>query len=193
MIRYLRPSHCHPYYSHPIPIGTKASSKVTGRNAKVSASGDDVSEEGDDDDLITLLPLIQQCLAPPVDSSSGSNRGSSSGSGSDSSQDDTAAAAVKRCRDTNTPFGLSLASQLEELLAHPSQGKQPQGAQGEASVLEKWFQLTRIAGQTKATTQGKDQGKGKDKEKEKHSEQGSTLESVCRMEITANTIILQQQ
>ena len=176
------------------------SSKVTGRNASASTSGDDVSEDGDDDDddLITLLPLIQQCLAPPGGSSSGSDSGSgSNSSSSDSSQEDTATAAVKRCRDTNTPFGLSLASQLEDLLAHPSQGKQPQGAQGDASVMEKWFQLTRIAGQTKATTQGKDkdQGKGKDKEKEKHGEQGSSasLESVCRMEITANTIILQQQ
>ena len=90
--------------------------------------------------------------------------------------------------------GLALATQLEQLLVHPSQGKTPQ-PQGE-SVIEKWFQLTRLAGQTKAKDQSQGQGKDKDKEKDKHSsEQGSSssLENVCRMEITANTIILQQQ
>ena len=77
--------------------------------------------------------------------------------------------------------GHALATQLEQLLAHPSQKQPPQ--QGE-SVVEKWFQLTRIAGQTRTRDQPQGHGQGV---------ASSTLESVCRMEITANTIILQQK
>jgi len=85
------------------------------------------------------------------------------------------------------PPGLALASQLEQLLVNPSQKQTTQ--QGGDSVVEKWFQLTRIAGQTnKATTRDQPQGQGQGQ----GVVAGSTLESVCRMEITANTIILQQ-
>jgi len=82
-----------------INIGSKVSSK---KNDTTASSSNDSAEEtdGDGDDLITLLPLIQQCLAPPTSSSS------------DSNNNDTAVAAIKRCRDTNTPFGRPIDSPL---------------------------------------------------------------------------------
>ena len=82
-----------PLSPHHTIIGSKVSSKST------NASSSNISAEemdSDGDDLITLLPLIQQCLASPMGSSSDSNNNDSN---------DTAVAAVKRCRDTNTPFG----------------------------------------------------------------------------------------
>ena len=82
--------------------------------------------------------------------------------------------------------GHALATQLEQLLAHPSQKQPPQGE----SVVEKWFQLTRIAGQTRVRDQLQAQGQGQGQGQGVAS---SALESVCRMEITANTIILQQK
>jgi len=80
-----------------INIGSKVSSKKNDTASNVSAEETD----GDGDDLITLLPLIQQCLAPPTSSSS-----------SGSNKNDTAVAAMKRCRDTNTPFGRPIDSPL---------------------------------------------------------------------------------
>ena len=91
MIKHDIICHCH---HHHTTIGSKGSSKST--NASASSISTEETD-GDGDDLITLLPLIQQCLASPM--------GSSSSDGNNNDNNDTAVAAVKRCRDTNTPFG----------------------------------------------------------------------------------------
>ena len=112
-----------------------------GGSASASGSGSGSEGSGEEGDFVSLLPLIHQYLGPHPD--------------------DTVASTLHALKTTHAeaPLAQHLASMIEQHVAY----------HGSSACLDKWFQLTRLAGQ-----------------------QGATVEGVCRMDLAANAILLEE-